>query len=158
MAAGPGEYRVYLSDAIREPVSSRGVSGELVLDEDGDAEARLPWSAGGADWLVATGEPRAGAKVQAYDPEAAEEAARIYGERDDFVLCKDQESALEGADCLAIVTEWREFRSPDFDVLREKLTAPIIFDGRNLYDPNYVDRLGFEYYAIGRGRSVAAVG
>ena len=57
---------------------------------------------------------------------------------------------------LAIVTEWREFRSPDFDLLRERLAAPVIFDGRNLYDPDYVERLGFEYYAIGRGRSVAA--
>ena len=98
----------------------------------------------------------AGAKVRAYDPQAAEEAERIYGQRDDLVLCADQESALDGADCLAIVTEWREFRSPDFDVLRDRLAAPVIFDGRNLYDPGYVERLGFEYYAIGRGRSVAA--
>jgi UDPglucose 6-dehydrogenase len=100
----------------------------------------------------------AGATVRAYDPQASEEAARIYGAREDLVLCEDQESALDGADCLAIVTEWREFRSPDFDLLREKLSAPVIFDGRNLYDPDYVERLGFEYYAIGRGRTVAAVG
>jgi UDPglucose 6-dehydrogenase len=94
----------------------------------------------------------AGATVRAYDPQAAEEAARIYGEREDLVLCSDQESALEGADCLVIVTEWREFRSPDFDLLRKRLAAPVIFDGRNLYDPDYVEGLGFEYYAIGRGR------
>ncbi len=98
----------------------------------------------------------AGAKVRAYDPQAAKEAARIYGERDDLVLCGDQETALDGADCLAIVTEWREFRSPDFEVLRTRLAAPVIFDGRNLYDPDYVEGQGFEYYAIGRGRSLAA--
>jgi len=98
----------------------------------------------------------AGAKVRAYDPQAAKEAVRIYGERDDLVLCGDQETALDGADCLAIVTEWREFRSPDFEVLRKRLAAPVIFDGRNLYDPDYVEGQGFEYYAIGRGRSLAA--
>jgi UDPglucose 6-dehydrogenase len=96
----------------------------------------------------------AGAKVRAYDPQAREEAERIFGERDDLVLCDDQDSALEGADCLAIVTEWREFRSPDFEHMKARLAEPVIFDGRNLYEPSYVERLGLEYFAIGRGRSV----
>ncbi len=98
----------------------------------------------------------AGASVRAYDPEAGDETRRIFGDRDDLVICASQDEALEGADCLAILTEWREFRSPDFDHIKEQLSEPVIFDGRNLYDPGHLDSLGFEYYAIGRGRRVAA--
>jgi UDPglucose 6-dehydrogenase len=94
----------------------------------------------------------AGARVRAYDPVAAGEAKRIYADRADMVLCKTAYEAAEGADALAIVTEWQEFRSPDFDRLREILKTPVIFDGRNLYDPAMVGRFGFTYYAIGRGR------
>jgi UDPglucose 6-dehydrogenase len=97
----------------------------------------------------------AGASVRAYDPVAADEARRIYGERPDLVLCKNAYEAADGADALAIATEWQEFRSPDFDRLREILKAPVIFDGRNLYDPGMVSRLGFTYHAIGRGARVA---
>ncbi len=93
----------------------------------------------------------AGAKVQAYDPEAMEETQRIYGDRDDLVLCGTKEAALKGADALAILTEWQVFRAPDFDLIRERLTDPVIFDGRNLYDPARMARKGFAYYAIGRG-------
>ena len=64
-----------------------------------------------------------------------EETQRIYGDRDDLMLCGTKEAALKGADALAIVTEWQVFRAPDFDLIREKLTDPVIFDGRNLYDP-----------------------
>ena len=95
----------------------------------------------------------AGAKVRAYDPVASQEALRIYGERPDLVLCKSAYEAAEGADALAIATEWQEFRSPDFDRLRELLKAPLIFDGRNLYEPSMLERFGFTYYAIGRGRT-----
>lgn len=95
-----------------------------------------------------------GAKVRAYDPKALEETRRIYGERDDLVLCDRAEAALDGADALAIVTEWREFRSPDFDHIKATLKEAVIFDGRNLYDPESMARLGFTYYAIGRGDSV----
>ncbi|MEI2420555.1 UDP binding domain-containing protein, partial [Arthrospira platensis SPKY2] len=70
------------------------------------------------------------------------------------VLCKNAAEALEGADCLALVTEWMEFRSPDFDALKAALKEPVIFDGRNVFDPDYVKRLGFTYYAIGRGDRV----
>jgi UDPglucose 6-dehydrogenase len=94
----------------------------------------------------------AGAKVRAYDPVAMPECERIYGERDDLVLCKTNPEALEGADALAIVTEWREFRSPDFDAIKSALRSPAIFDGRNLYDPAQMERAGFSYYAIGRGK------
>jgi UDPglucose 6-dehydrogenase len=96
----------------------------------------------------------AGAKVQAYDPQAGKEARRIFGERPDLVLCKTAAEALEGADCLALVTEWMEFRSPDFDALKATLSDPVIFDGRNVFDPDYMKRMGFTYYAIGRGDRV----
>ena len=94
----------------------------------------------------------AGAKVRAYDPVAMPECARIYGDRDDLILCKTSPEVLEGADALAIVTEWREFRSPDFDAMKSALRTPAIFDGRNLYDPAHMARAGFSYYAIGRGK------
>ena len=94
----------------------------------------------------------AGAKVRAFDPVAMPECRRIYGERADLTLCKTSPEALEGADALAIVTEWQEFRSPDFDAHQGALSAPVIFDGRNLYDPAHMARAGFSYYAIGRGK------
>ena len=93
-----------------------------------------------------------GAKVRAYDPVAMPECTRIYGRRPDFVLCKTSPEALEGADALAIVTEWQEFRSPDFDYIKNALTNPVIFDGRNLYDPLHMVHAGFSYYAVGRGK------
>jgi UDPglucose 6-dehydrogenase len=93
----------------------------------------------------------AGAKVQAYDPEAMEEAERLYGDRADLLLCGTKEAALRDADALVIVTEWQAFRAPDFDLLRERLKDPVIFDGRNLYDPARLARRGIAYYAIGRG-------
>jgi UDPglucose 6-dehydrogenase len=94
----------------------------------------------------------AGAKVRAYDPVAMPECRRIYGERADLTLCKTGPEALQGADALAIVTEWREFRSPDFDHIKGTLRSPAIFDGRNLYDPEQMQKAGFDYYAIGRGK------
>lgn len=93
----------------------------------------------------------AGAKVRAYDPVAMGEARRIYGDRPDLTLCENAADALKGADVLAIATEWREFRSPDFDAIRAALREPAIFDGRNLYDPRTLERQGIRYYAIGRG-------
>jgi UDPglucose 6-dehydrogenase len=93
----------------------------------------------------------AGARVQAYDPEAMEEAQRLYGDRDDLMLCGTKEAALRDADALIVMTEWQAFRAPDFDLLREKLKAPVVFDGRNLYEPARMARKGFAYYAIGRG-------
>ena len=97
---------------------------------------------------------KAGARVRAYDPEAMEETRRIYGARDDLVLVDHQDEALESADALAICTEWKPFRIPDFDVMRSKLKAALIFDGRNLYDPDHLREMGFTYYGIGRGESI----
>lgn len=94
----------------------------------------------------------AGAKVRAYDPVAMPECLRIYGQRADLILCETSPEALRGADALAIVTEWREFRSPDFDHIKSALRSPVIFDGRNLYDPEQMQKAGFDYYAIGRGK------
>jgi len=96
----------------------------------------------------------AGCSVRAYDPVAGEQTRKIYGDRPDLILCDSAEDALEGADALAIVTEWREFRSPNFDLIKSTLKAPTIFDGRNLYDPRLLRSMGFTYYAIGRGDSV----
>ncbi|WP_237386433.1 UDP-glucose dehydrogenase family protein [Xenorhabdus sp. Sc-CR9] len=100
---------------------------------------------------------RCGAKVQAYDPEAMQEAQRIYGQRDDLSLMGTKESALKGADALIICTEWQNFRAPDFDVIKNSLKTPVIFDGRNLYDPERMQSRGFTYYGIGRGSSINPV-
>ncbi|MEY4474867.1 MAG: hypothetical protein RL248_634 [Pseudomonadota bacterium] len=96
----------------------------------------------------------AGAIIQAYDSEAMDEAQRIYGVRDDLKLVGTKESALQGADALVICTEWQSFRAPDFDVIKSQLTHPVIFDGRNLYDPERLNSRGFTYYGIGRGASI----
>jgi UDPglucose 6-dehydrogenase len=93
----------------------------------------------------------AGAKVRAYDPVAMEEAKRIYGERSDLHLAETPEAALQGADALALVTEWRVFQSPDFAEIKRLLREPVIFDGRNIYDPEFLIDNGFSYYGIGRG-------
>ncbi|PQQ37820.1 UDP-glucose 6-dehydrogenase, partial [Photorhabdus luminescens] len=100
---------------------------------------------------------QAGAKIQAYDPEAMQEAQRIYGQRDDLFLMGTKEAALKGADALIICTEWQSFRAPDFDVIKESLKTPVIFDGRNLYDPERLQSRGFTYYGIGRGASINPV-
>jgi len=100
----------------------------------------------------------AGARVRAFDPEARIETLRIYGDREDLVICDEAYAALEGADALAVVTEWKAFRSPEFDRIRASLDTPVVFDGRNLYDPATVESAGLAYYGIGRGRSVARNG
>src|SRR6266513_1825042 len=93
---------------------------------------------------------RGGASVQAYDPAAAHEGRRLFGKDGNVKIVDSAIDALEGADALAIVTEWQEFRSPDFAVIRQKLKTPAIFDGRNLYDPAAVRAQGLEYFPIGR--------
>ncbi|MGY0504338.1 UDP-glucose dehydrogenase family protein [Luteimonas sp. e5] len=97
---------------------------------------------------------QAGARVRAFDPEAMDEARRLFGERDDLVLCASAADALAGADALAVVTEWKSFRSPDFAALAATLADAVMFDGRNLYDPAEVEAAGLAYWGIGRGRSV----
>ena len=97
----------------------------------------------------------AGAHVRAYDPVAMEEAGRLYAGRANLTLASDAYDAATAAEALLIVTEWREFRSPDFERLRQVMAAPRILDGRNLYEPAQLARLGFEYYAVGRGETAA---
>jgi len=92
----------------------------------------------------------AGATVTAYDPVATHEARRVLGERGQLRYAETPNEALHGADALVIVTEWKEFRSPDFDLIKERLKQPVVVDGRNLYDPAFVRGLGIEYLAIGR--------
>ena len=94
-----------------------------------------------------------GASIRAYDPVATHEAQRILGANPRISYAATPMEALDGADALAIVTEWKEFRSPDFDAIKAKLKTPVIFDGRNLYDPDYMREAGFVYYAIGRGEN-----
>lgn len=91
-----------------------------------------------------------GASVQAYDPEAMNECQRIYGQREDLILMGTAESALKNSDGLIIVTEWQQFKAPDFDCMMSSLNEPVIFDGRNMYDPERLNTKGFIYYSIGR--------
>jgi UDPglucose 6-dehydrogenase len=92
----------------------------------------------------------AGATVRAFDPEAMQECRRIYGERADLVLTGSRDEALTGADALVVATDWRSFQAPDFDLVKTSLATPVIFDGRNLYDPDVVAKHGILYYGIGR--------
>lgn len=98
---------------------------------------------------------QAGAKVQAYDPEAIEETMRIYGERDDLSLYENAYHALENADALVVCTEWSAFRSPDWTRVGELLNNKLVFDGRNLYGAEFMSEKGFSYYSIGRKPVIA---
>jgi UDPglucose 6-dehydrogenase len=100
--------------------------------------------------VVIDGLLQRGATVVAYDPVAMAEAGHLYKDEPRVSLAANAQGALTGADALAIVTEWKAFRSPDFEAMRLLLKAPVIFDGRNLYDPKSVRDLGFEYFPIGR--------
>jgi UDPglucose 6-dehydrogenase len=96
----------------------------------------------------------AGAEVVAYDPEAMDNARRVLGDRVTFAPSAHE--ALEGADALVVVTEWNEFRFPDFERISKALKEPVVFDGRNVYDPRTMADLGFDYHSVGRpGRSSA---
>jgi len=93
----------------------------------------------------------AGATVKAYDPEAMEEARHLYSDNTQLEICDSPESALENADALTVITEWNIFRALDIPLIKEKLTTPVIFDGRNLYDPILMKKSGITHYGIGRG-------
>ena len=93
---------------------------------------------------------KAGAITKVFDPEAMDETRRIYGDRDDLIYAETPESALDNADAMVLVTEWRTFQSPDFKEMAERLKTPIIFDGRNIFNPDIVKDYGFTYYSIGR--------
>jgi len=92
----------------------------------------------------------AGATITAYDPVAMKESQHCFPDEPRLTYAENQTAALASADALIIVTEWREFRSPNFDTIKAKLKQPVIFDGRNLYDPKLVRGMGFEYFAVGR--------
>lgn len=96
----------------------------------------------------------AGAKVRAFDPIAAHEAKKLIGTPDGLAYLSNANQALAGSDALMIVTEWKEFRSPDFDFIKTTLKAPIIFDGRNMYSPESMAEKGIEYFGVGRGLSI----
>lgn len=96
----------------------------------------------------------AGMSIQAYDPVAMPQAQRIYKKEAGFSCHENPEDTLHNADILVIVTEWSVFFNPDFHLIKQRLKEPVIFDGRNLYDPQYLKQLGFKYYAIGRGETL----
>ncbi len=91
-----------------------------------------------------------GAKVQAYDPAAMEEAQHLYGNKPELMLVGTKEAALTNADALVIMTEWRQFKAPNFDAIKQALKSPAIFDGRNLFEPARMKERGFDYFGIGR--------
>jgi UDPglucose 6-dehydrogenase len=95
----------------------------------------------------------AGASVRAFDPEAMQETQQLYPNESKLMLMGTPESVLSGADALVICTEWQQFKAPDFDLIQERLNAPVIFDGRNLYDAERLARSGFMYFPMGRGES-----
>lgn len=101
---------------------------------------------------------KAGAKVQAFDPEAMEETQRIYGSREDLNLCGTKEAALKSADALVIVTEWQAFKAPDFEVIKSQLKSAVIFDGRNLFEPARMAKKNINYYSVGRLKSTYSEG
>lgn len=141
------EYvRGYFGDALRGKVFAVwGLSFKPNTDDMREAPSR--------NLMEALWEQ--GAKVQAYDPVAMDEAQHIYGLRDDLRLVGTKEAALERADALIICTEWKNFRAPNFELVKSALKEPVVFDGRNLYEPERMAGLGIKYYAVGRGLSVA---
>jgi UDPglucose 6-dehydrogenase len=136
-----GKMRRHFGELKGKTIALWGLSFKPNTDDMREAASRVLME---ALWV-------AGATVRAYDPVAMPECRRIYGARADLVLCNSSREALAGADALAIVTEWQEFRSPDFEYIKEALRTPVIFDGRNLYDPAQMTRAGFRYYSVGRG-------
>jgi UDPglucose 6-dehydrogenase len=93
-----------------------------------------------------------GARVQAFDPEATREAkAQLSDVAGQVTFCRKSYEACEGADALVLVTEWNEFREPDFDRIKSLLKTPVVFDGRNIYNPETLRKLGFTYFGVGRG-------
>mgnify|MGYP000260873391 CR=1 FL=1 len=94
-----------------------------------------------------------GATVRAYDPKAMEECKRIYEDRDDLILCDNATECLNGTDALIVITEWKEFQALDIDDMKARMKEPVVFDGRNMYDPKRLKAQGVTYYGIGRGAS-----
>jgi UDPglucose 6-dehydrogenase len=165
--AGAAGYRAHLLDAV-EAVNERQKSHlfELIDRHYGGRLAGKTFSLWGLSFKPDTDDMReapsmrllqqlwaSGARVRAFDPQAMARASRIFGTRDDLVLCADADSATDGADALVVVTEWKEFRSPDAKALTARLADHVVFDGRNIYAPEEFEAEGLAYYGIGRGRS-----
>lgn len=134
--------RHYNGDVSGKTIALWGLSFKPGTDDMREAPSRVLME---ALW-------EAGATVRAYDPAAMEETGRLYPEQSGLVLCDSAQDVLEGADALVIITEWQEFRSPDFEMLKDRLADALVVDGRNLYEPEIVEQHGLKYYAIGRGR------
>lgn len=134
------KLRLALGELKGMTIAIWGLSFKPNTDDMRDAPSRVLMEALWAD----------GAKVQAYDPEAMKECLRLYGDRDDLSLADTRDEVLEGADALVICTEWKEFRTIDFNWLKSRLNRPIIIDGRNLFEPDTVAASGVEYHAVGR--------
>lgn len=130
----------YQGDLAGKTVALWGLSFKPNTDDMREAPSRVLME---ALW-------QAGAKVRVFDPVAAEETQRIYGDRDGLALCEEQEQVLDGANALVVCTEWSNFKSPDFSLLASKLVDRLIVDGRNIYDPEVVSRYGLTYRGIGR--------
>ncbi|NQW66968.1 MAG: UDP-glucose/GDP-mannose dehydrogenase family protein [Burkholderiales bacterium] len=131
----------YFKDALKNKTFALwGLSFKPNTDDMREAPSRVVME---ALW-------QAGARVQAFDPAAMEETQHIYGDRPDLMLCGTKEAALMGADALVIMTEWKNFRVPDFERMKSALKTPAIFDGRNLFEPARMRERGFDYFSIGR--------
>jgi len=98
--------------------------------------------------VIINGLLEAGASLRAYDPQAMKEAQRIFGDK--IIIASDEYEATKNADALIIITEWNEFREPDFDLIRKTMKTPLIFDGRNIYDAKKMAAQGFGYFSLGR--------
>lgn len=138
----PGKLNAHFGDLSGKTIVLWGLAFKPNTDDMREAPSRVLM-----DFLWAQG-----AKVRAFDPEAMGEARSIYGDRDDLVLCTDPMEALDGGDALVVVTEWHIFRNPDFEQVKKLLKEPLVFDGRNIYDPERLAQQGFTYYGIGRGQ------
>jgi len=135
----PAKVRAYYGDKLKEKtLAVWGLAFKPRTDDIREAPALALLDALLAD----------GARLRVHDPEAIANVRQLYGDR--LTYCDRPYGALEGADGLVIVTEWQEFRHPDFELMRRLLREPVIFDGRNLYEPKAVKAQGFKYFAIGR--------
>ena len=135
-----------LGDLQGKTIAVWGLAFKPNTDDVREAPARYLME---ALWAV-------GATVRAYDPEAMDTTRAVYGEREDLVYCESPQDAVEGADALAIMTEWKLFQAPDLQWLARTLTTRTVFDGRNLFDPQMMARFGLTYVSIGRPTAVPA--
>ncbi|MBM4233082.1 MAG: UDP-glucose/GDP-mannose dehydrogenase family protein [Gammaproteobacteria bacterium] len=139
------KLRRYFVDLLGRRIAVWGLAFKPNTDDMREAPSRV----------LIEGVLAAGATVCAYDPIAMDVARRVFAASAGLRFSDNSMDALEGADALVIVTEWQEFRSPDFDLIKSRMKEPVIFDGRNLYDPATLEAAGIKYFAVGRGRPLA---